>query len=237
MSFFQYLTARCTEVNSLLCVGLDPHAAQLEENTAECALSFCRRLVEVTFPYAACYKPNSAFFEALGPAGLSAMKELIASIPDGIPVLLDAKRGDIGSTAEAYASAAFYEYSAHAITLSPYMGTDSIIPFIESEACGTFLLCKTSNPGSNDLQTLPIEGGLGMLYEKVADLASSLNEKDNVGVVIGATDVEASFPIHVSPFCFVYRVYGGVNQHNVCNCMMLCRPLLVFGMLIQTSGC
>ena len=130
MSFFETLEARVQAVDSLLCVGLDPHENELEENTAACALAFCTRLIEATSDIAAAYKPNAAFFEALGSEGTVALQQVIAAVPTGIPVLLDSKRGDIGSTAAAYAKATFEVMKAHAITASPYMGTDSLEPFL-----------------------------------------------------------------------------------------------------------
>jgi uridine monophosphate synthetase len=107
-SFFEALEARCKAVDSLLCVGLDPHKSELgDAPSADAAAEFCLKLIEATSPVAAAYKPNAAFFEVFGAEGATALKRVIAAVPDGIPVLLDAKRGDIGSTAAAYASAAF----------------------------------------------------------------------------------------------------------------------------------
>ena len=116
--------------SSLLCVGLDPHASQLSEVSAAGALAFCLEVVRATHSFAAAFKPNAAFFEALGPEGMVALRKVIAAVPDGIPVILDVKRGDISSTAEAYATAAYDVYGAHSVTLAPYMGWDSIQPFV-----------------------------------------------------------------------------------------------------------
>jgi uridine monophosphate synthetase len=197
-TFFARLEDRAARVNSLLCVGLDPHPDDLPEQTGEAARNFCLRLVEATASLAACFKPNSAFFEALGPAGMAALQEVIASVPEGIPVLLDAKRGDIASTGEAYARAVFETLGADAVTLSPYLGQDAVLPFIEDPARGVFVLCKTSNPGSSDLQDLQVSPSGGRpdrsplhLYEHVAGLAQSWNRNDNVGLVVGATHPEA----------------------------------------------
>ncbi len=192
-TFFSTLEARARQVDSLLCIGLDPHPADLSAPTAQAARDFCLRLIEATADLAAAFKPNAAFFEALGPAGWAALKEVIAAIPAGVPVLLDAKRGDIASTAEAYARSAFEELGAHAITLSPYLGRDSLLPFLQDARRGAFLLCKTSNPGAGDLQDLPLGGSDGglTLYEKVALLAQGWNERGNLGLVVGATQPEA----------------------------------------------
>jgi uridine monophosphate synthetase len=189
-NFFERLEHRAREVDSLLCVGLDPHPADLAEDTPAAALDFCRRLVEATADLALAYKPNAAFFEAYGAEGWAALRELIASIPAGIPVVLDAKRGDISSTAEAYARAVFQTLGADALTLSPYLGADSLEPFLADPARGVFVLCKTSNPGAGDLQDLPLARG-GVLYEHVARLARGWNRRGNLGLVVGATQPEA----------------------------------------------
>ena len=145
-----------------------------------------------TAPYAAAFKPNAAFFEALGPEGWTVLKAVIDAVRtesqrlgSHIPVILDAKRGDIASTAEAYARSAFEVLGADAITLSPYLGRDSIEPFIQDREKGAFLLCKTSNPGAGDIQDLPVDGA--PLHVRVAQMASAWNTQNNLGIVIGAT--------------------------------------------------
>ncbi|RLN46210.1 hypothetical protein BBJ29_004709 [Phytophthora kernoviae] len=189
-SFFSTLKARVAAVDSLLCVGLDPHVAELPEPTAAAAQTFCLRLIEQTQHVAAAYKPNSAFFEAFGAEGITALHAVIKAIPTGIPVLLDAKRGDISTTAAAYAVSAFDKLEAHAITLAPYMGQDSIDPFVRGHPeRGCFVLCKTSNPSANDFQTLSV--GPRALFEEVAAKCEEWNSEDNVGLVVGATDIEA----------------------------------------------
>ena len=189
-SFFTRLEARARQTGSLLCVGLDPHPADLPEPTAQAAKAFCLRLIEATAPHVVAFKPNAAFFEALGPQGWQALSEVIAAVPEGIPVILDAKRGDIASTALAYAQSAFDALGAHAITLNPYLGHDSLEPFLQDPARGCFLLCKTSNPGSGDLQDLSLSDNV-LLYEKVARLAEQWNRAGNIGLVAGATHPEA----------------------------------------------
>jgi len=192
-SFFSLLDERARGTGSLLCIGLDPHPADLPQPTAQAALDFCRRLIDATSGLALAYKPNAAFFEAFGAPGWSALREVIAAVPPGVPVILDVKRGDIASTAEAYARAAFDTLGAHAITLSPYLGRDSLEPWLADPLHGAFLLCKTSNPGSADLQDLPLAAGDVplLLYEKVALLASQWNQRGNLGLVVGATHPEA----------------------------------------------
>ena len=192
-SFFSRLETRARAVNSRLCVGLDPHPADLAAPTAAAARDFCLRLIEATADVAAAFKPNAAFFEQFGAEGMAALRDVIAAVPDEVPVLLDAKRGDIASTAEAYARAAFETLGADAITLSPYLGHDSLEPFLANPARGVFLLCKTSNPGAGDLQDLPLADRVPAqrLFERVAELARGWNVNDNLGLVVGATHPEA----------------------------------------------
>ncbi len=188
-SFFSQLDARARKTGSLLCIGIDPHPADLPEQSAQAAKAFALRLIEATADVALAYKPNSAFFEAYGAEGWQALTDVIAAVPAGIPVILDAKRGDISSTAEAYARACFSSLGAQAVTLSPYLGYDSLQPFLKSPEHGAFLLCKTSNPGSTDLQDLLLKGQgcARKLYEKVAMLAQDWNTNNNLGLVVGAT--------------------------------------------------
>lgn len=192
-TFFEKLNQRARTIDSLLCVGLDPHPEELPEQTAEAAEAFCIRLINATQEYALAFKPNAAFFEVLGPEGWAALHRVIKAVPEGIPVILDAKRGDISSTAQAYARSAFEVLGADAITLSPYMGYDSLSPFLTDPEKGIFLLCKTSNPGSVDLQDLPLGGHYRLMtvYEKVAGLAHEWGANCCLGLVVGATFPEA----------------------------------------------
>lgn len=199
MSFFGKLTNRAQEIDSLLCVGLDPHPDDLAAPTLAATREFCRRIIEATTGFAAAYKPNIAFFEAFGAEGIAVLQQVIKSIPDDIPIILDAKRGDIASTAQAYVCAAFQQLGADAITINPYLGHDAVEPFLEDAKRGVFLLCKTSNPGAEDLQDLLVientpnwSMGIGYhLFEKVALLAQEWNTRDNLGLVVGATQPEA----------------------------------------------
>jgi uridine monophosphate synthetase len=207
-TFFSFLEKRVDDCSSLLCVGLDPHISDLSAPTADAALSFCENLVKQTARYAAAFKPNAAFFEVFGPKGWTVLKQVIDAVQEEsdrlgsmIPVILDAKRGDIASTAEAYAQSAFGKLGAHCITLSPYLGKDSIDPFLNTPEHGVFLLCKTSNPGAGDLQDLVVENrkwkvgdaplSTFYLYEHVAHLAQEWNTRNNIGLVVGATQPEA----------------------------------------------
>lgn len=189
-TFFQKLEERVNTVGSLLCLGLDPHPADLPEPTATAAKNFCLRLIDACADHVAAVKPNAAFFEALGPEGWQVLGEVIAAVPEDVPVILDAKRGDIASTAEAYARSALDKLGASAITLNPYLGRDSLEPFLKDPSRGCFLLCKTSNPGAADIQDLSLADG-GLLYEKVALLAQEWNQQGNIGLVVGATQPES----------------------------------------------
>ncbi len=193
MSFFSRLTDRVLMVDSLLCIGLDPHPTDLSAPTSEAARDFCLRLIDATAHAAAAFKPNAAFFEAFGAPGYQVLTEVIAAVPEGIPVILDAKRGDIASTAEAYARSVFSILNADAVTLNPYLGRDSLGPFLKDPEHGVFLLCKTSNPGASDLQDMHLFAGAGefTLYEHVALLAEGWNQINNLGLVVGATQVNA----------------------------------------------
>mmetsp|Transcript_52489 Transcript_52489/g.96707 ORF Transcript_52489/g.96707 Transcript_52489/m.96707 type:complete len:551 (-) Transcript_52489:95-1747(-) len=198
LPFFEALKKRADEVDSLLCVGIDPHSKQLPEATAAAAERHSLDLIAATRDYAACYKPNSAFFEVFGEEGIAALKRVVKAAKEtGAPVLLDAKRGDIGTTSDAYAASAFDDIGADAITLSPYMGWDSLAPFVSTEkgygsTKGAFVLCKTSNPSSRDVQTLMAHGS--RVFERIAALTvpgKDWNRHENIGLVVGATDIQA----------------------------------------------
>lgn len=184
MNFFERLEQRAKQIDSLLCVGLDPRSQDAASARAECF-----RLIDATAEYALAFKPNSAFFEALGAAGMAALKGVIAHAPAGIPVILDAKRGDIADTAEAYAQAAFDELGAQALTVNPYLGGEALKPFLARSDRGAFVLCKTSNPGADEFQAQDTAGSA--LYEVVAQHAQRWNANGNVGLVVGATDPQA----------------------------------------------
>ena len=199
-TFFSFLAKRVDDCSSLLCVGLDPHPSDLPAPTAEAARAFCLKIIKATAPYAAAFKPNAAFFEMYGPEGWIALKDVIAAVKAEsdrmgslIPVILDAKRGDIASTAEAYARSTFEALGAHAITLNPLLGKDSIDPFLAYKEKGLFLLCKTSNPGAADLQDLEVTTGAKAhmpLHIHIAQLAQAWNTGNNIGLVVGATQVD-----------------------------------------------
>jgi orotidine-5'-phosphate decarboxylase len=177
--------------SSLLCIGLDPDLdrmpAQLRDRD-DPIVAFNRAIIEATADLACAYKPNLAFYEAHGLYGWQALERTIAAIPSHIPVILDAKRGDIGNTARLYARALFAQLGADAVTVNPYMGRDSIQPFVDVPGKLTFLLAATSNPGAADFQEARDGHGLP-LYRQVARLAAELDgHPGSVGLVAGATD-------------------------------------------------
>ncbi|MEF8729144.1 MAG: orotidine-5'-phosphate decarboxylase [Dokdonella sp.] len=190
MNFMHALTSAWNERNSLLCVGLDPDPARLPEHLkgqADAILHFCRAIVDATADLVCCFKPQIAYFSAC--RAEEQLEELVAHIHSrhpGVPVILDAKRGDIGSTAEQYAIEAFERYQADAVTINPYLGRDSVAPYLAYRDKGVILLCRTSNPGGSDLQFLDVGGE--KLYEHLARLVSDeWNEGGQCGLVVGAT--------------------------------------------------
>ena len=153
-------------------------------------MHFCQAIIESTAPYVCAYKPNLAFFEVLGPIGMQVFQEVLRAIPTHIPVVADAKRGDLGNTARNYASALFDVYGCDAATVNPYLGYDSVAPFLAYRDKGVILLCRTSNPSARNFQDLPVQaddGRVRPLYEIVAQRVQSWNEAGNCGLVVGAT--------------------------------------------------
>ena len=195
MHFMQSLHARWQQANSLVCVGLDPEPARFParySDDPDAIFGFCRDIVDATAPYACAFKPQIAHFAARGAE--DALERLIAHIHashPGIPIILDAKRGDIGSTAQQYATEAFDRYGADAVTANPYLGRDSVQPFLDRADKGVVILCHTSNPGAGDFQDLHVsgEGGNGRpLYQHVAErIARDWNGHGNCALVVGAT--------------------------------------------------
>ncbi len=169
---------------SALCVGLDPDPARIPGGAGG-ALRHCLEVVAQTQDVACCYKPNVAFWEQYGPDGMAALLELRRRIPRQAPVVLDAKRGDVGHTMRAYARALFERFEADAVTASPYLGGDALRELTAYADRGVYVLCRTSNPGAADLQDL--DAGGRPLYLRVAELAERVNERGNVGLVVGAT--------------------------------------------------
>ena len=194
MSFGAQLAAASAANGSMLCVGLDPEPAKfpLAWRDDPCRIfDFCAAIVDATRDLVSCFKPQIAYFAAQRAEDqLERLIQHIHATAPGVPVILDAKRGDIGATAEQYAREAFVRYRADAATLSPFMGHDSIEPYKRHPGKGLILLCRTSNPGGDDLQALPLAGGEPgeLLYERIARLAAGdWGRGAELGLVVGAT--------------------------------------------------
>ena len=194
--YLERLAARSTAVGSVLCLGLDPDPAALPDGFSRDLAGierFARLVVEAAGPYAAAVKPNLAFFEAYGSAGLAALERIRAAMPADVLVVADAKRGDIGSTAARQAVALFDGLGADAVTVNPYLGSEAVAPLIERLDRFAYLLCRTSNPGAGELQDLdvapaPLAGAPAEpLYARVARLAGDWGPGGTVGLVVGAT--------------------------------------------------
>lgn len=193
-TFGERLTARMRERDSLLCVGLDPDLDRLPApmraiaDREEAIVRFLGGIVEATADLACAYKPNLGFFLAHGAAGIRALERTRALIPADVPVLLDAKIGDIDSTSAAYARGVFDEWDFDALTINPYMGEDALAPFIDRPDRGVFILCKTSNRGSGDLQDQPLADG-EPISRRVAATVEAWSERHpaTLGLVVGAT--------------------------------------------------
>ncbi|HEY4583269.1 MAG TPA: orotidine-5'-phosphate decarboxylase [Lysobacter sp.] len=190
MTFMQALHARWQQANTLVCVGLDPEPAKFPARFADdpdAVFAFCRDIADATAPFACGFKPQIAHFAALGAE--SALERLIAHIKSthpAVPVILDSKRGDIGSTARHYATEAFDRYDADAVTVNPYLGRDALQPFLDRADRGVIVLCRTSNPGAGELQDMLVAGR--PLYQHVAEKAAvEWNANGNVALVVGAT--------------------------------------------------
>jgi orotidine-5'-phosphate decarboxylase len=187
MSFFRELEERSVRTQSRLCVGLDPDPARIAGTDIA---RFLREVIAATHDVVCCYKPNLAFIEAFGEEGWSILRRTLDGIPDGVPVIADAKRGDIGSTAEAYARALFEHWDFDAATVNAYGGEDTVQPFLAYGDRGVYVWCRSSNPGAADLQDLPVADGMGAtrpLYEVLAERVRAWNSAGNAGLVAGAT--------------------------------------------------
>jgi orotidine-5'-phosphate decarboxylase len=191
VNFVEALQAATLRHDSMLCVGLDPEPAKFPRawrGDAARIFDFCAAIVDATCDLACAFKPQIAYFAAhRAEDQLERLVAHIHAVAPGVPVILDAKRGDIGATAEQYAREAFERYRADAVTLSPFMGFDSVEPFLRWDGKGAILLCRTSNPGGDDLQAQLLDGG-ERVYERVARLAAGpWNGSGQLGLVVGAT--------------------------------------------------
>jgi orotidine-5'-phosphate decarboxylase len=187
VTFKEKLASLIRTRKTTICVGLDPDVNELPRSVAATGnpiLEFNRRIIEATSDIVCAYKPNMAFFECHGSGGWETLKSTIELIPKNVPVIIDAKRGDIGNTSAMYARAIFDELGGDAITLSPYLGEDSLAPFFEYTDKFSFVLCVTSNAGARDFQFLEVDGC--PLYKRVAAAVLKWNKHDNLGLVVGA---------------------------------------------------
>ncbi|HEU0237308.1 MAG TPA: orotidine-5'-phosphate decarboxylase [Candidatus Limnocylindrales bacterium] len=195
-SYLARLASRSVEAGTVLCVGIDPDPASLPEGFSADVSgveAFARLIVEAAVPHAAAVKPNLAFFEAFGSAGLAALERVRARIPSGIPVIADVKRADIGSTAARQATALFDALGVDAVTVNPYLGAEAIGPLIERVDRFAYVLCRTSNPGAGELQDLVVaaDDAAGLpaepLHRRVARRVATWGPGGTVGLVVGAT--------------------------------------------------
>ncbi|RFC43040.1 MAG: orotidine-5'-phosphate decarboxylase/uridine monophosphate synthetase [Verrucomicrobia bacterium] len=180
MKFFEKLSRRQAAIGSRLCVGLDPRWEQTGAETAD----HLQRVVEETLPFAAAFKPNVAYFEAMGLDGFRLLESVRRWIPEGVPLVLDAKRGDIGETQRYYARACYDVWGADAVTLNAYMGADTLEPFLEREDKGVYVLAVTSNPGASDVETQRLQDGRAV-FELIQEMALA---SDRIGMVVGLTN-------------------------------------------------
>jgi orotidine-5'-phosphate decarboxylase len=186
-AYFDKLTQAIQTNRSHLCVGLDLEPEKMPAGVwrdTDGFVHFGRSLIEATADLVCAYKPNLAFYEAMGGGGFHTLRKILEAIPETIPVIADGKRGDIGNTSRAYARAMFDRLGFDAATLNPYLGRDALEPFFEYGDCGCYVLCLTSNPGASDFQ-IP-----NAIYLEVARRASQWNGRGNVGLVVGATQPE-----------------------------------------------
>ncbi len=203
MDYTDKLKRAVQSTNSILCVGLDPVVENIPEpmrrrysDEAELIFEFCRRVVESTKLDACAYKPNVAFFEALGAPGWEAFEKLLDVIPSNRVVIVDAKRGDIGNTAEMYKRTFFDRYQADALTLNPLMGLDTLDPFMDDESKGTYILAMTSNPGASDFLQRRFQGRVSLGEYIAGKLAKKQSaSKAKIGLVVGATHIQSISPV------------------------------------------
>ena len=190
MKFLEKLRNRSAEVDNYLCVGIDPDPDKFPnqfEKSPQGVLTFCKSLIDITSKKAAAYKFNLAFFELWGAKGFEVLSDLMNYVPEGIFTIGDAKKGDIGNSSKFYARAMYENFHFDSVTINPYLGSESIKPFIKDRTKGVFVLCVTSNPSGRELQ----DHGEPKLYQKTAQVCQQLDQKSkNVGLVMGATKPE-----------------------------------------------
>jgi orotidine 5'-phosphate decarboxylase subfamily 2 len=218
------LEKRVQDSSSLICIGLEPQIRDLPKPSAASALNFCLNLVKQTAPYTAAFTLNPAYFEIFGVEYWAMLKQVVdaihnesARLGSTIPVILDARRSDVDSAAEAYVESAFGNLGVHCITLNPYLGKDSIEPFIRNPELGVFLLSKTSNAGSMDIQnTLVLPSGSDSpmpVYMYIAHLAQEWNGNNNIGIMVGAAHPKIMSMIRAG-VPSLWFLSSGINTQN-----------------------
>jgi len=245
--FFARLEAACAAKDSLLCVGLDPRLASRPKSIrhlspddaphhalTQAIVSENRMLIEQTLPFAAAYKPNIAFYEAWGAYGIVALEETIRLIPHDVPIILDSKRNDIGTTAAAYAQSAFEHFDVDAVTLSPYLGKDAITPFLDYKNRGVFVLCRTSNPSARAVQDLVVNDGKLPLYLQIAAEAHKWSAQ--IGLVVAGNDPEALTAVRAAhPGTWFLAPGIGAQGGNAADAIAAGSRTDGFGMLVVVS--
>lgn len=240
MKFSEKLQQAWKQSQSIICVGLDPDPEKIPQHLMqkeEYVFSFNKEIIDATAEYCCAYKPQIAHYSAMGAE--TELSRTITYIHENYPkhlIILDAKRGDIGSTAEMYSKECFQRYKADAVTVNPYMGEDTVMPFSNNEEKGVFLLCRTSNPKAGELQELEVQGGM-QLYEKVAELAATQwNKNKNLGLVVGATAPEQLKKVREIAPDLPFLVPGvGAQGGSMSEVLESGRDASGYGLLINSS--
>ena len=240
MNFKQKLDAAWAQSNSMLMVGLDPDPARFPaelKNQPEAVFEFCRQIVDATAAYVCGFKPQIAYFSAIGAeAQLEQLCRYIRENHPSLPLVLDAKRGDIGSTAQQYAREAYERYSADAVTVNPYMGHDSVAPYLEWKDRGIIVLCRTSNPGGSDLQFVEDAEGTPLYLRVASMVAEQWNQNEQCGLVVGATFPEEIAKVRARVGDMPLLIPGiGAQGGSVPDTVRAGRDSRALGMMINSS--
>lgn len=221
MNFTEKLKSSVSDSNSILCVGLDPTPDQIPHplrdqysELPELVLEFCSRIIDATKEYVCAFKPNSAFFEALGSDGWTVLEEVVRIIPDDKILIADAKRGDIGNTAKKYKIAFFDHIGADAMTLNPLMGMDTLNPYLHDESKAIFVLTMTSNRGAGDFLHRRFEGRMSLGEYIAEELAKKQNKSStHIGMVVGATQIQAIEPV-INAYPDAHLLIPGIGKQG-----------------------
>ena len=231
------LVTQIKQKRSFLCVGLDTDPAKIPAHLLDLEdpiYEFNKAIIEATLPYCVAYKPNFAFFEAMGEKGMTALRKTMELIPSTHFTIADAKRGDIGNTSERYAAAYFNDFNFDSVTVAPYMGSDSVKPFMKTEGKWTILLALTSNHGADDFEQLPLANGK-KLYEQVVDTAKTWGTPEQLMFVVGATRVEALKALRERAPEYFFLIPGVGAQGGDLKSVSLAAMNADCGMLVNAS--